>query len=217
MFVPTVAEAKLPTTWDNLVKIDSKRLQAVYILPDADFRPYTKVMLDPAEVAFQKNWQRDYNSSTGLYGGLSRRITDKDASEIAKLARDGFDSVMAKAYTKAGYQVVTTPGPDVLRIISGVINLSIRAPDTGAGRSRSYSAEAGEATVIIEARDSLTNAILGRAADLREAGDLPGQRTSATNRADFLELFEDWANASVRGLNELKAISPVDTDGLTRR
>ena len=208
---PTVTAAKTPDTWDNLIKVKSKKLEAVYLLPNADFRPYTKVMLDPAEVAFRKNWQKDLNSSAV---GLSGRITDSEAAAIATQARTGFEEIFAKAYADAGYQVVTTPGPDVLRLVTGVLNLSIDAPDTGA--SRNFTAEAGEATVVIEVRDSLTNAVLGRAVDQREAGDLPGLRTRASNRADFEELFKDWAKTSVHGLSELKAMSPIDAEGQPR-
>ena len=41
---------------DGLVRVKSKRLDVVYLQPGADFRSYTKVMLDPTEVAFAKNW-----------------------------------------------------------------------------------------------------------------------------------------------------------------
>jgi hypothetical protein len=37
-----------PTEWDGLVQVPSKRLDHVYLQPGADFRGYTKVMLDPA-------------------------------------------------------------------------------------------------------------------------------------------------------------------------
>jgi len=210
---PTVATAKTPDTWDNLIKVKSSKLEAVYLLPNADFRPYTKVMLDPAEVAFQKNWQRNINDASV---GLGNRISDSDATKIAAAARTGFEAIFAKAFSDAGYQVVTTPGPDVVRIITNVLNLSIAAPDTGMSMARNYTAEAGEATVVIEVRDSLTNAALGRAVEEQAAGDFPGLRTSVSNRDDFEILFKTWAKTSVKGLDELKAMSPIDTEGQPR-
>ena len=51
-----------PTTWDGLVRVESKKLRLVYLRPGADFRAYSKVMLDPTEVAFRKNWLRNYNA-----------------------------------------------------------------------------------------------------------------------------------------------------------
>jgi hypothetical protein len=209
--------AKPPDTWDGLVRVKSKRLQGVYLLPGADFRGYTKVQLDPTEVAFRKNWQRDVSDSAMTLGG---RITDREAQEIASQARTGFDEIFAKVYADAGYPVVTTSGPDVLRVRTAVANLYIDAPDQqdSIGRSRTYSVQAGEATLILEARDSLTGAVLGRAVDRRAAGDLQGsRRTSVSNRADFTALFTDWAKASVQGLATLKELSPIGSTGLPTR
>jgi hypothetical protein len=201
---PVAMSASAPTEWDNLVKVPSKRFQHVYLLPGADFKPYTKVMLDPAEAAFEKNFVRDYNSSSR---GLSQRITSDKAAKALDQVRTGVNQIFAKAYTDAGYQVVTAPGPDVLRLRLGVVNLYVNAVDTqSAGRTRSYAPEAGRATMFIEARDSMTGAILGRAVDGQLAGDMgPWIRNSVTNRADFSRLFQTWAKDSVKGLSALKA------------
>lgn len=202
------APASAPATWDGLTKVPSKRMDAVYLLPGADFRTYTKVMMDPTEVAFRKNWVRDYNADAM---GLEDRITSADAQKILDKTRTGFEEVFTKAYTDAGYQVVTTPGPDVLRLRTGVANLYVSAPDLQtAQRSRTYSREAGSATVILEVRDSETGALLGRAVDNRTTGDTgPFVRNSVTNRSDFERMFQRWAKISVDGLAELKAMSPI--------
>lgn len=197
-----------PASWDGLAKVDSKRMDAVYLLPGADFRGYTKVMLDPTEVAFRKNWVRDYNADSM---DLENRISDADAQKILDKAGVGFEDVFRKALTDAGYQVVTAPGADVLRLRTGVANLSVTAPDLKtAERSRTYSRDAGSATVILEARDSQSGALLGRAVDSKTAGDNgPYIRNSVTNRSDFERVFERWAKISVDGLAELKARSPI--------
>jgi hypothetical protein len=210
---PNVVSAKAPVTWDNLIKVNSKRLEAVYLLPNADFRPYTKVMLDPTQVAFKPNWQKDINDNSV---GLGNRVSDQQANQIATFARTGFESIFAKAFGDAGYQVVTAPGPDVLRIVTGVLNLYIDAPDTGMSMTTNFSAEAGQATVVVEVRDSQTNAVLGRAVDAQIAGDMAGMRTRATNKDDFEILFKQWAKTSAQGLGVLKAMSPIDTEGQAR-
>jgi hypothetical protein len=206
---PVVLQAASPpATWDGLSLVKSKKLDRVYLLPGADFRPYTKIMLDPTEVAFRKNWVRDYNSTTR---GLSQRMSQDDADKIMDAVRKGMGEIFAKAYTDAGYQVVESPGPDVLRVRTGVINLYISAPDImTAGRSKTFSEDAGEATLVLEARDSQTGALLGRALDRQAAGDSrPYLRNSVTNRADFERMFRRWAKASVDGLATLKSMSPL--------
>ena len=198
-----------PDTWEGLVKVQSKRLDLAYLQPGADFRVYTKVMLDPTEVAFAKNWQRDYNSSSSR--NLSGRISDRDVQEAIVKGVSASNEIFAEAWTKGGYAVVDQPGPDVLRIKTGVVNIWVNAPDVPtAGRSHTFAPEAGSATFFVEARDSMTGALLGRAVDQRYAGDAGGNwRTSVSNRGDFRDLVTNWANDGVRGVNELKSLSPI--------
>ena len=202
----------MPDDWDGLVKVKPKRMDAAYVAPGADFRAYTKVMFDPPEVAFKKDWLRDVNDASR---GVSDDVSEEHAQKIAAAARDGIEQVFKETFEKAGIQVVTTPGKDVLRLFPGVANLYINAPDTmSAGRSRTYTTEAGEATLVLEVRDSTTGALLGRVLDRRETRNTGSVQwtTSVSNRADFSQLFKQWANICVKGFEELKAQSPVPTD-----
>lgn len=202
------ARAPAPTTWDELVLVKSKKLALVYLQPGADFRGYSKVMIDPIEVGFRKNWARDYNRTTMDLGG---RVQESDVRKAVDKAAGTATEIFTEEFTEAGYPVVTEPGEDVLRVRTGVVNIVVNAPDTrSAGRSRSFSGEAGEAMLVVEVRDSITGAILGRAVDRRLAGDNSMLlRNSVTNRADFRILTKRWAKISVGGLNELKALSPI--------
>jgi len=157
------AAAKAPPTWDGLVQVKSKKFDLVYLQPGADFRAYTKVLIEPTEVAFAKDWQRDYNRSTRA---LSSRVSDSDVEEALTKGVAAATDIFTNAWTKGGYTVVSAPGPDVLRVKTGVVNISVTAPDRQtAGRSYTFAGEAGYATLFVEARDSLTGALLGRAVD----------------------------------------------------
>jgi hypothetical protein len=208
---PTLAK-DVPDNWDGLIRVKAKRMDAAFVAPGADFRAYTKVMLDPTYVAFRKDWLRNINDSTI---GVSRDITEKDAEKILEKARSGFTEVFTKEFQKAGITIVTSPGPDVLRLTPIVTDLYINAPDTmQPGMTRTYTMEAGEATLVLEGRDSTTNALLGRAVDRRETqGTGVAQITSSvTNIAEFERLFSQWAKIAIKGLDELKAQSPVPKD-----
>jgi hypothetical protein len=208
----TVLGKDMPDNWDGLVRVKPKRMDAAYVAPGTDFRTYTKVMLDPAQVAFKKDWMRDVNDDNV---GISNDLTEEDAQKIQAAARDGLDQVFKETFEKAGIQVVTTPGTDVLRLSPGIANLYINAPDTmSAGRSRTYVTEAGEATFVLEARDSTSGALLGRVFDRRETRQSSGVQwaTSVSNRSDFKVLFQTWAKICVKGMEELKANSPVPAD-----
>lgn len=204
--------AKPPEEWDGLSRVKSKRMNLVFLAPGADFRPYHRVMLDPTEIAFRKNWARDYNSDRR---GTQGRVGDSDVQRVITEGGKASTEIFAKAFTDGGYPVVTEAAPDVLRVRTGVINLSVTAPDMPmAGRSRVYANEAGSATFVIEVRDSMTAALLGRAVDGRFAGDTQAFiRNSVTNRSDFTQLIKTWATNSVRGLGELKALSQGNMQG----
>ena len=209
------AYPKPPETWDGLILVKSKKLENVYLLPDADFRVYTKVMLDTPEVAFRKNWRRDTNSNSRGMGNIS----EEEARNILDEAEKRFERIFSEAFSKGGYEIVTAPGPDVLRVQTALINLDIAAPDMmTASHTRTYTREAGQATVVVRAKDSVSGQTLGQAIDAQWTGDNgPYFRNRTTNIADFEDLFDSWARDTVAGIAKLKASSPVDADGTLRR
>ena len=197
------------TEADGLVKVKSRKVELAWLRPGADFRPYTKVIIDRTQVAFRPDWMKDYN----LDAGTKTRITQEDANKIMAAAQTNFDEIFVDAFKKAGYDVVTTPGPDVLRVNSGILDLNVNAPMGGSDGQTTRIITAGDAALIVEVRDTLTNALLGRIADRRETQRLGLQiATNASNLFDFRQLFTLWANICVNGLAEVKAASPIPKD-----
>lgn len=205
----------VPATTEGLVKVPSKRLGVVYLAPGADFKAYTKIMIDPVQVSFRKGWLKDINRSRGI-----GKVSEQDAQQIAAAMRTGFQDIFAAEFKAKGYEIVNAPAPDVLRLSAEIANVYISAPDPmgGGAGTRSYTVEAGEATMALAGRDSTTGAVLGLAVDRRTTGGA-GHATLATstsNRFEFEELFKDWARACVRGLDQLKARSPLPTRSGTK-
>jgi hypothetical protein len=200
--------AKPEPEWDGLVKVKAKRFDKVYLRPGADFRVYTKVILDPTEIAFEKNWRRDYNNNQR---SISMEVSEKDVQRIADEGRKEAAEILHKAYTAGGYPVVTEPASDVLRVRTSLVDIIVRAPDVPSAMNvRTYSRDAGEATLVVEARDSLTGSLLGRLVDDRIIDDFTMEwRNRVTNRMDFSRQVETWAKNSVKGLNQLKTLSPI--------
>lgn len=200
-----------PTTWDGLVRVPSKQLKLVYLAPGAGFRPYTKVMVDPTEIAFDKKWFEKYNQSVGPAGAVSAYDMRNGVTDGVKRASKVFD----QAFADGGYQVVTAPAADVLRVRTAILDIIVASPDVMTmGHVYTNSEAAGAATFVVEARDSVSNALMGRAIDARRAGDNGIiRRNSVTNWNDFTELAKTWAKISVTGLNELKTLSPLKAAG----
>jgi hypothetical protein len=212
-----VSATDLPTNWDGLVEVKAHKLAAVYLRPNANFSAYSQVMLDPSQVAFQKDWAQNYNATTMT---LANDVTSQDVQQDIALAQSGLNKIFAATFSKEGYQIVTAPGPNVARITVAILDLSITAPDPGTDFGMNYAVDAGEATLVVEVRDSVTNQLLGRGLDRRAAGTDEGDgfpRNAVTNRDDFMQLFQTWANIAAKGLSELRASSPINTAGIRKQ
>ncbi|MEO8346054.1 MAG: DUF3313 family protein [Betaproteobacteria bacterium] len=207
--VASIASGQDPDSPDGLVKVRSRQLDLAWLLPGVDFRPYTKVIVDKTSVAFRQNWMRNYN----MNAGLGNMINQDQANKIMAAAQTNFDEIFRDAIRKAGYEVVTTPGPDVLRVNSGIVDLTVNAPLGMSTGQVSWIISAGQAVLIVEVRDSTTHALLARVADRRATQELGRQIAStSSNLYDFRQLFELWAGICVKGLGELKSVSPVPAD-----
>jgi len=195
-----------PVEWDGLQRVQSKRFELVYLKPGADFRAYSKVIVEPTEVAFHKDWRRNHNATTR---GLAGRVSEQDVERAISRGVASASGIFIDAWKTGGFTVVQTPGPDVLRVRTAIMNISVTAPEVrSASRSYSFSNEAGQASLVVELHDSMTGALLGRVVDRKLAGDtITGWCTSVSNRSDFRELVKSWAKESVRGMSELKRLS----------
>ncbi|MEO8738820.1 MAG: DUF3313 family protein [Casimicrobiaceae bacterium] len=204
----------------GLVKLRSNAFDAVLVRPGIDFRGYIRIMIDPTQAALAGDWLRNLNTPPLA---IMRRTTAQDAEQIVDQTRRGFGSTFADAVTRAGYEVVSAPGPDVLRLSPRIFDLRVNAPAslTNAPATRVYTVSAGEATLALDIRDSTTGELLGRVVDHRTAGQRGSTRSSvrftssATNRFDFGNMFDAWSSGWVDTLADLKVKSPVKTAELT--
>ena len=181
-------------SFDNLERIKDARVAAAYIDPDADFTVFNRVMILDPYVAFRANWQRDVNRSNPG-NRVSARDMDRIRAAAADLMRDTFIEALEAG---DGFTIVDEPGEDVLVLRPAIIELDITSPDTQpAGRSRSFSASAGAATLYIELFDGASGKIIGRAADRRVASR-PGSQMMWSNRvtnvSDARRMFRVWAD-----------------------
>ena len=123
-----VAKDALPeVSHDGLHLMKGTKLQAVYMKPGASLEAYDKVALLACFVAFNKNWQRNYNDETA---SLMDRISDKDMKNIRDKLAQEFNKVFTEVLTKGGHQMVTEGGSGVLIIQPAIVNLEVPEKDT---------------------------------------------------------------------------------------
>jgi hypothetical protein len=189
----------------QLVKQTKERL--VYLRPGANFSQYERVAVLDADVEFQKNWARDYNSEAV---SLDRRVTDDDIKRMKSALAAEFKKVFVTELTKGGYQVVETQGPGVLVLRPAIVNLQVTAPDLmTAGINGTVVRSAGSATLYLELWDSGTNTILARVLDAK-ADDQPFAQPAnrVTNTAAADTMLKSWADDLVRHLNAARGKNP---------
>jgi Protein of unknown function (DUF3313) len=175
---------------DGLQVVKVKGIELAYARPGASLAAYNRVMLEPVEVAFSKDWNPN---RTGSSFKLSAEERDEIRKGVAQLVYDEFKRALQD---KSSYQVVDAVGPDVLRVKVNIINLYVNAPDTlTAGRTRTYTASAGEMTLVAEMFDSESGQVLARAVDRRDArraGNL-SFANSVTNSSEARIIASSWA------------------------
>ena len=92
---------------------------------------------------------------------------------------------------------------------AAIVDLFITAPEAAqsVGRSRTYVADSGRMTLVLELRESVTGEILVRAADARSGRSVGTLSIAnrATNRADASRAMRIWARALREGLDEFHA------------
>jgi pimeloyl-ACP methyl ester carboxylesterase len=153
--------ATAPAGYEGLVAVQSRNLDKLYIRPNADLARYQKVMIEPVTVEFSKGWERNVNDPR-----YTTRVRPEDARRIAEETTANVGDILADAFKARGYEIVSAPGPGVLRLSPHVSELYVNAPDIfPPGKTSSLAREAGEATVILEARDSSNGTLLAVVAD----------------------------------------------------
>ncbi len=193
---PALAEGTETGAFDGLVPVEGAKADLVSIDPDADFSVYKRIYIGDPWVAFVKNWKRTQNSTRR---GAGSRISDSDMerikTDVAALLKEVFTE---KLQAGNGFAVTDEAGEDVLFIRPAIIDLDVTAPDTmTAGRSRTYTTTAGAATLYIELYDSVSGAILGRAADRRTTRNSTHRMTwssKVTNQQEARRMFGIWAD-----------------------
>lgn len=177
---------------DGLHLIPDTEAAAVWAKPGLDLSAYGKVMILDAYVAFRKNWARDKNRSS--VHKVHSRDVERIKRDVAELFHETFVEVLSE---KDGYPVVDAAGDDVLLLRPAIIDLDVNAPDVSTtGRSYTFAASAGAATLYLELYDSVSGEILARAVDRKAAnhpGDIMRWSNKMTNRAEGKRVLSGWA------------------------
>ena len=191
---------------DGLALKHQSRSTLAYKKEGVNFAEYDKIQILASQVAFKKNWQRNYNRDQS---SVSTRINDEQVlnikTELAKL----FDEVFQEEFSKDSlFTLVDKTSSGTLIIKPAVINLDVNAPDVrSAANVKTYVSEAGSATIFLEVYDGVSGEILARVVDSKAVGDRSYMhwQTSVSNRADAKRTIRKWAKTLREKFDATKA------------
>jgi hypothetical protein len=180
-------------SFDGLHKVDNSQADIAWAKPGFDISGYSRIMLQGAGVEYRP--VKDRGRSLAIRTGTGPYfIDDKTRAEFEALVNDVFREEMQKIKR---FTIVDEPGPDVLLVRGRLLDVISRVPPDPVG-SRSYIVlgSVGEATLVLELRDSESGTILARSADRRAAENVSGmgnRSNSVTNSAEVRRLVRFWA------------------------
>ncbi len=187
-------------SFDGLHKIDNTRVDMAWAVPDLDLSSYTKILPVNVGIEYRQVKDRGRTTMARSHGG-PYFIDDKSRAQFEALVDQ---IVMEELQKSSRFHIVDEPGPDTLIVGGALLNVtSYVPPDPGVGRSRIYISSIGEATLVLEVRDSETNRILARAVDRRAAETIGGTFTrsnTVTNTAEARRLIRFWASGLRKAL-----------------
>jgi hypothetical protein len=195
-------QAAEPAAGDGLVAVRNINLDEVYLRANADLASYRKIVIDPVQIAFRKDW----NQSEQDYKGRVRRLLPDDVRAIEEGVTSGMQTSFAVGFKARGYDIVAAPGPGVLRLTPSLQDLYVNAAEeTPSGQTRYLSVDAGEATLVLEARDATTGVLLARIVDHRSARENKASNVRdlrrTTNSLSYFWLdamFRQWATTCAK-------------------
>jgi hypothetical protein len=195
-------------SYDGLTRVDNTVMDAAWKLADIDLSGYTKVKLLGAGIEFRHaTGQTSGSTSSMRRSGQSEFPLDESQQE--RLRQTITDAFTAEMSNSERFELVDTLGPDTLLVRGVLLDVVSRVPpDRIGGRSRIYLSSVGEATLVLEVRDSVTFGILARAVD-RRAAARPGstmQSNTVTNWAEVRRLANRWAGQLRVGLESLDPV-----------
>jgi hypothetical protein len=190
-------------TFDGLVRIDNGRFRDSWADPDVDFSRYNKIMVGKAVFEFRA--VKDTGSSTYRVNSNTSEfyISDKNKEKLIDVVSEVFRDELDKSenFTRS-----ETAGSDVLVIVGALHDIVSRVPPNMVGRGEIYLSSVGEATLILEARDSLSGETIYRAVDRRAAeqiGTVAIRSNSVSNMSEVRRMARAWAIRLREGLDSI--------------
>lgn len=186
-------------TYDGLYPVRNSVMDYAWARPDADLSGYSKVMLVGTGISFRPGGESS-RTRIGSSSATFFEVSERQREELRKIMAEVFVDELGASDR---FELVDRPGPDVLLVHAGLLDVVSNLPPEPAGRSGIYIRQVGEATLLLELRDPVTGAVLARAIDRRAAaasGDFFIPTNRAATRKEITRVARFWAQRLREGL-----------------
>ena len=201
---PTIEQGPdVQLTFDGLAPIKNSRFSNAWIDPDVDLAQYNKIIPAKAEFEFRAVKKtprvssiRPASSSSEFW--ISEETREKLIDTVTGIFRE--ELAGSKHFT-----ITEERGPDALILVGGLMDIVSRVPPELTGSGEIYLASVGEATLVLELRDSMSGETVYRAIDRRKIerrGDAI-QANVVTTWAEVRRWARRWAVRLVDGLDSV--------------
>ena len=187
---------------DEMVEVRSK-FKDTWVHPDADFGRYSRIMLGEADFEFRDVGPARKSRSSYRSSGRTQEfgIADADREKFKQVVGDAFSKEMERSKK---FDIVTSPGPNTIRVQGAVLDIVSHVPPDTIGRSEIYMSSVGEATLVLELLDSESGAVLAYVEDRRKMEKPGGGRidsmTMPTNSVTVWSDVGRWARSAASRL-----------------
>ncbi len=196
--IQTGADAEV--SFDGLHKIDNALFASAWADPDIDFSGYSKVIPGGAEYQFRAV---DKNSGNMRSGSSNSQywISDADRERLVKETTEFFAEELANSER---FEVTDTKGGDVIILRGALHDIVSNVPSDLMGRGDIYLSKVGEATIVVEILDSMSNKVIFRGTERRTAEPVVAVRSNSVSTwAEVRRLMRRWASTVREGLDSI--------------
>lgn len=190
-------------TFDGLHRVDHSKMDTAWAKPEIDLSQYDAIMFENAGIQYRptKNYRRNDRSANAF------PLSERQRSRLEKAVRSGFTSEFEKF---EHYDVTTKAGSGTLKAVIGLTDVVSKVPPETASRSSYYLSDLGQAVLVMELRDSVTNEVLARVVDGKRVEPMMAQESNpVTNTSEVKRSVRQWGAIIRKRLDELHELGCV--------
>jgi len=149
-------------SFDGLSPVRNSAFQRAWINPEVDLSQYSKILLGEPDFEFRAV-RETQSTAAARRGSVSEfYISEQNRTKLIETVNDSFRKELEASQS---FTLTDQPDPDTLILVGSLLDIVSSVQPESAGSAGLYLRSLGEATLVLELRDSLSGETLYRAAD----------------------------------------------------